>query len=222
MKAEQKPGLRPSAKELTREEIQISDQLELSDKQLNYLLGATPRKYIQTRPAKGGGTWDYVSIGYINKVLNLMFGWNWDFQIISKEYDLEIGQCVVQGRLTCRTATSTIIKEQFGEQDIKFRKDNKKPLNLGNDLKGAASDSLKKCASLIGIAGDVYYKDEFQAVKVTPPRNTKADQFKRYLSECTDHQEVDFIIQNYQDAYGDLPQALQELATKKELELQSR
>jgi len=40
------------------------------------------------------------------------------------------------------------------------------PLSIGNDLKSAATDCLKKCASEIGIASDIYNKDEFREVKV--------------------------------------------------------
>ena len=35
-------------------------------------------------------------------------------------------------------------------------------LDFGNDLKGAATDSMKKCASMLGIASDVYGKAEFK------------------------------------------------------------
>ena len=49
---------------------------------------------------------------------------------------------------------------QFGRSDIKFKNEwidgkkipTKEPLDLGNDLKSATTDALKKCASEIGIA----------------------------------------------------------------------
>lgn len=40
------------------------------------------------------------------------------------------------------------------------------PLDLGNDFKAAATDSLKKCASLMGIGADVYEADEFMEIQI--------------------------------------------------------
>ena len=40
------------------------------------------------------------------------------------------------------------------------------PLDFGNDMKAATSDCLKKCASLLGIAADVYEAEEFQEIEV--------------------------------------------------------
>jgi hypothetical protein len=58
--------------------------------------------------------------------------------------------------------TSTFIsKEQYGGSDIKKYSQGTKigqPLDIANDLKSAGSDALKKCASLFGIAQDVYWK----------------------------------------------------------------
>ena len=135
----------------------------LNANQLQLLLKKTPDKYVRKRPAKGGGEWEYVSIGYVQKVLNLMFGFDWDFEIINQQV---IGnEAIVQGRLTVRTNGRTITKSQFGNKDIMMKKDGSY-LSIGNDLKAAASDCLKKCAAMVGIAADIYNKQEFMEVKV--------------------------------------------------------
>ena len=135
----------------------------LNAKQLKLLLKKTPDKYVRKRPAKGGGEWDYVSIGYVQKALNIMFGFDWDFEIINQQV---IGnEAIVQGRLTVRTNGRTITKSQFGNKDIMMKKDGSY-LSIGNDLKAAASDCLKKCAAMVGIAADIYNKQEFMEVKV--------------------------------------------------------
>ena len=54
-------------------DLSLIDTNALSGKQLKQLLKKTPAQYVHTRPAKGGGTWDYVTGGYVKKVLNLMF-----------------------------------------------------------------------------------------------------------------------------------------------------
>ena len=141
-------------------DLSLVEHNYLNKNQLGFLLKRTPTKYLKTRPAKGGGTWTYVSGGYVKKCLNLMFGWDWDFEIL--EQLILHGEAIVKGRLTCRTAGKVIIKTQFGNKDIMCMKGTDKPLSIGNDLKAAATDCLKKCASELGIAADVYSKDEFQ------------------------------------------------------------
>lgn len=146
----------------------------IKQNQLLFILQRTPKEHIYNRPAKGGGTWTYVTGVYVKKALNHIFGWMWDFQIIDKGRE---GDLVwVQGRLTIKnkSAKPMIIKEQFGRADVKFKRGTKTPLDYGNDLKAAATDALKKCASELGIASDVYGKSEFQIIQkqdkgFTPP-----------------------------------------------------
>ena len=91
----------------------------LNANQLQLLLKRTPDKYVRKRPAKGGGEWDYVSIGYVQKALNIMFGFDWDFEIINQQV---IGnEAIVQGRLTVRTNGRVITKSQFGNKDIVYK-----------------------------------------------------------------------------------------------------
>ncbi len=137
----------------------------LNAKQLLHILQKTPKNHIYSRPAKGGGEWEYVTGAYVKKVLNYVFGWMWDFQIVDK--GKEGDQIWVQGRLTIRNKAgqAMIVKEQFGRADIKFRKETKVALDYGNDMKAASTDSLKKCASELGIASDVYSRTEFKEIK---------------------------------------------------------
>lgn len=151
----------------------------LNEKQLAFLFKKTPKEHISKRPAKGGGEWSYVTGVYVKKVLNLIFGWDWDWEIVDEKFDLRIGQCYVKGKLTCRTGNKTIVKMQFGRSDIKFKSiwnpETKKkepsdiPLDLGNDLKAASTDALKKCASELGIASDVYAPNEFKEIHIKSP-----------------------------------------------------
>lgn len=157
------------------EELSLVDGNSLNEKQLKLILQRTPKKYIHQRPAKGGGTWDYVTGGYIKKCLNLMFGWDWDFEILDEK--IMFGEAIVKGKLTCRSNQRTIIKMQFGNKDIMYKRDvdkegNKIPLSIGNDLKAAATDCLKKCAAEIGISADIYNKEDFNEIKVDT-ENTK-------------------------------------------------
>ena len=157
---------------VTQDELALVDNNSLNQDQLGQLLKYTPSKYVRERPAKGGGVWKYVSGGYVKKVLNLMFGWDWDFEIVSEQIIKDM--VIVKGKLTCRTNGATIIKMQFGCKEIMYKNeypDGKKvktdnPLNIGNDMKAAATDCLKKCAAEIGIAADVYNPEEFREVNI--------------------------------------------------------
>jgi len=157
----------------------------LNAQQLDFMLGKTPPAQIYTRPAKGGGTWNYVTGTYIKKVLNLMFGWDWDFEVVEYKYDLTIKQVFVLGKLRCRTNGKEIIKMQFGRKDIICKKGTDIPLDLGNDLKAATTDALKKCASEIGIASDVYAPQEFKEISISD-----AKEFPELLPDTDDFETV--------------------------------
>lgn len=128
----------------------------LSPKQLQFITKKTPSRFIRVRPGPGGKQLSYVEVGYIVQVLNQAFGWNWDFHI----YDQQIGkrQVWVRGELTVRTNGHSITKSQYGGSDIRTNREGE-PVSVADDLKTAASDCLKKCASLLGIAGDIYWRD---------------------------------------------------------------
>lgn len=141
----------------------------LKPQQLLHILQKTPREHIYTRPAKGGGDWDYVTGTYIKKVLNYVFGWLWDFDVV--EHGREGDLIWVLGKLTVKDKKGfTISKTQFGRADIKYKKGKPhKPeylLDYGNDLKAATTDALKKCASEFGIASDIYGANEFREVRI--------------------------------------------------------
>ena len=141
-------------------------QSPLSAKQLLYILQRTPADHIYRRPGKGGGEFEYVTATYMKKVLNYAFGWMWDFEI--KEHGQEKDMIWVLGRLTTKDKNGKpiIIKEQFGRSELKYYKDRGKgTVDFGNDLKSAASDALKKCAAELGIASDVYGRQEFKEIQ---------------------------------------------------------
>ncbi len=129
----------------------------LNQAQLAFISQKTPTQFIKTRPGPGGLPLSYVEVGYVISMLNQVFGYDWDFRIL----DQQIGkkQVWVRGELTVRVKEHSVIKGQYGGADIKFSKTTNQPVSIADDLKAAASDSLKKCASMLGIAGDVYWRD---------------------------------------------------------------
>ena len=162
---------------LTKKDLSLIDDNILNAKQIQVLLASTPQDAIKERPAKGGGTWKYVSGAYVRKCLNLMFGFDWDFEIIDEKIIHD--EAIVKGRLTCRVGDKKIIKTQYGNKEIVYLNEwvkdengksqkvkSDRPLSIGNDLKSACTDALKKCASELGIAGDVYSGDDFIPARI--------------------------------------------------------
>ena len=129
----------------------------------------TPPQFVYKRPGKGGGTWDYVTVSYVQRVLDYVFGFNWDFDIL--EHGKEADHVWVRAKLTVRSPDGkhAIVKTQFGRSEVKHKKDGGL-LDYGNDLKAASSDALKKCASMLGIARDIYGKGDYKQETHKEPR----------------------------------------------------
>lgn len=148
---EAQPGLLPHAAITEAQQIIISQR--------------TPREDVRYRQGKGGKELAYVDHAYVTRLLNEAFGWNWDFEVDNEEI-LYVGEqrrpfeVRCRGKLTVRTPTGQqIVKMQFGSQPIEMLRDQSAPVSLGDAFKGSASDALKKCASLLGIALDLYDSD---------------------------------------------------------------
>ena len=116
----------------------------------------TPGDAIRTRKGRGGRDFKYVTHAYVTRTLNTAFHLNWDFEVLDTRIipETDPQEVFVRGRLTVRTKNGVITKEQFGSASVK--RSNSQITSLGDDLKAAASDALKKCASLLGLALDLY------------------------------------------------------------------
>lgn len=132
----------------------------LNPAQAMILSQRTPADAIRYRQGRGGSQrLAYVSHAWVTRVLNEAFGfrWSWDVTDTVLFPDMhEPVEVVVRGRLTVTTPDGgTVVKEQFGSADVKRYKDDR-VISLGDDLKAASSDALKKAASLLGVALDLY------------------------------------------------------------------
>lgn len=110
----------------------------------------TAAQYVKHRPGRAGGEYCFVEGHYMHQVLNLVSNFTWESYVEGwKETEKEVicwGHIVVAG----------VSKAAVGQADIKFRKDGKGHLCLGDDYKAAMTDMEKKAASKFGIAIDVY------------------------------------------------------------------
>jgi len=156
---------------------------QLTIEQVQKFFSKTPKDKIKQRPAKGGGQWSYVSGSYVTQVLNSLFGYNWSFEVITSMQEAlavaKTGTVAVQGRLKVKIGDEWITKEQYGRKEVAFRKDTDMPLDFGNDLKAAATDAKKKCASELGLFADVYAAEDFFEAEIVEAKSP--DELKEEL-----------------------------------------
>lgn len=90
----------------------------------------------------------YVDGQYMTRALNFAFGFDWSFAV--EESRTEGEYVTVLGSLVVNMDGVSIRKEQWGSQQLR------QGMEFGDGLKAATTDALKKCASMFGIAADVY------------------------------------------------------------------
>lgn len=163
-----------------------------TEEQISKLKEKTDKKYIHKKPSGRGDKIDYVSISYVTTKLNEILGNNWNFEILNvyiSEFPnekLKSGKTVhnkeyiIHGRLTVFGNDRDLIREQFGSHKSQIA-------NYGDAIKSATSDCLKKIASSIGVAADVYGNDiEFEDDNQDTKHDVKKDK-------------------TWQDVYNELP-----------------
>jgi len=112
-----------------------------------------PDQIKQRKSEYGDGVLDYLEGATVIQRLNEAFAAEWSFEII--EHLIQEKEVLVSGRLTANGFTKT----QFGN---KLRES-----SVGDDLKAAATDCIKKCATQFGI-GLHLYLDEKTLVAAVP------------------------------------------------------
>ena len=115
---------------------------------------------IKQRDGSFGQTLAYVSGHTVIQRLNDAFESAWSFEIVSHE--IQKDEVIVLGKLTAEG----IIKSQFGSSRITRARETGEMISLADDLKSAATDALKKCATLLGVGLHLY------ADKSSPDVNT--------------------------------------------------
>lgn len=131
---------------------------------------------------RGGVDITYLEGETITTRLNETFLYGWAFEVVADGINEDADECWAHGRLTVwrrattrsytvtesdgKSTTSTtftetltpIHRDQYGSQKIKRSRSSGKPLDIGFDMKGAATDALKKCASLMGVGLHLWSK----------------------------------------------------------------
>lgn len=127
------------------------------------------KKFIKQRPGSFGRSLNYVEADVVITRLNNIFDDDWSFNIQTKPHEAFInGHIVVQGTLSVPNLIEVdgklikdgdIHKTAFGGKKANMAKIDGSFLDLASDYKASSQDCLKKCASYIGIALDLYGTD---------------------------------------------------------------
>lgn len=111
-----------------------------------------PPEAIKTRPGAYGGSLSYLEGHTVIARLNEAFGGNWSFEVVTHEIlDEEV---VVLAKL--RAEAAGVVKMSFGSSRITRDEQTGKAVAVGDDLKAAATDALKKSATLLGVGLNLY------------------------------------------------------------------
>lgn len=129
------------------------------------------KEQIKTRRGNYGKEIDYVETAAVIKRLNDAIDGDWSFEVM--EHIIQENDVAVLGKLS----TNGVIKMQWGSRKIGKNRITKEIICLGDDLKAAASDSLKKAASLLGCGLHIYTDDDLEPlVPVTNKSEEKITQ----------------------------------------------
>lgn len=101
---------------------------------------------------RGGIALTYVTGEQVTRRLNEVLGvGGWSFRVLKHDINVEADEAWCLGELIADVNGKLITRQQFGSQKLKRSRSTGVPLDIGFDLKGAATDAMKKCASLLGV-----------------------------------------------------------------------
>jgi hypothetical protein len=112
------------------------------------------KEQIKHRPGHFGQSLAYVEGHAVIRRLNEAFDGAWSFELV--EHQIRQAEVLVVGKLTCPLGA----KMAFGGSAITVNKDTGEVVSIVDDLKAAATDALKKGATLLGVALHLYEDTE--------------------------------------------------------------
>lgn len=165
--------------------VQLPQQL--TQAQISLLAQKTPTVFVKQRKGRGGQYFDYVEIGYVTDQLNQLFGtlgWDSESEIVSELTTPDF--ITVKVRLTVKDHKGhEVVKTAFGGVIRQKIKGTKEYVDIADDAKSAEADALKKAASKLGIAFDVYHPEiikmkEFLATGKTNKKEYFCDRCEKF------------------------------------------
>jgi hypothetical protein len=128
---------------------------------------------VKRRRGSFGREISYVEGNAIIARLNDVFENSWNFSVV-EHHELSTGEVLVLGRLT----VLGVVKEAFGRGMPAISKETGEVLSAADAYKAAATDALKKAATLLGVALSLYADDPTEQLEEKPaPKPTKPTSF---------------------------------------------
>ena len=122
----------------------------------------------------------------ISRLLHVLGVCGWSFHILEHDIHLEADDVWVLGELRLLlTPGDPVVRQQFGSSKIKRARSTGVPLDIGFDLKSAATDCLKKCATLVGVGLYLTHKEDEHPGTATPraQRNGRTPQTRTAIRQ---------------------------------------
>lgn len=137
---------------ITGEQIALQKTIAI----LQELAKPTPADMLKSRDGRAGQTWLYVpGVDFIRR-MNEVFFMHWSFEVKQSSVYGDQEYIAVLGRLQARLPSGEwVTKEQFGSHVITYNREGR-IVDIGDDLKSAATDAFKKCASMLGVYLDTF------------------------------------------------------------------
>lgn len=186
-----------------KEMIDLSEKAILSKDQLFEIRKPTPPSQIDILEENGIKI-KSVKPDFAKKKLNHVFGFNFNFTIISKEYFKDSNIIIIHGRLSIKISDNIIIREQFGECKTNNN-------NLGNAFKGAATNALKKCMAELGFFWDIYGDSQsLENTEIAPSQKISNDEkvqnkrLEAFLKKAKSLEEIEKISKQFEKGIGEL------------------
>lgn len=98
------------------------------------------------------GKLDYIEGHAVIQRLNDAFDSLWSFSILEHKVMTDCDEVIVLGQLRA----DEVVKTQFGSNRITHNRETSEMVSIADGLKAAATDSLKKCATMLGIGLHLY------------------------------------------------------------------
>ena len=213
---------------LNPKKLKMLTSFGLTDEQILAINMPTPKQWIKKRVGRGGKEFDYIPIGIVIKYLNSIFGFGWSWEIKKEQIFTEMGQILVEGKLSIHIKNKIISKESFGSHEImKYGKKKKKKnyktgkyeelpnpkagqiINIGDDCKAANSLCITKCASMFGLFSDIYSSEFYSQIEMPDGDSTIEEKI------------VEIEVDNNK-AFSDLVYKLDQLKTEKKKEMANK
>ena len=159
---------------------------------------------------KGGVSLVYIPVSEVINRMNKIIGVeNWSYQVKTWQ---QLGTSIVAHvTLTVEIDGKTIMRDGVGGQKIKLTK-SQEPLDIGDELKGAVSDALKKASQTLGIGLYLARSDDAmeieQAIDASneplTPHESNWENFKQISKSLTKSQK-DELNASWIGKYADAP-----------------